>query len=115
MIHFYSSTYQRFNQDRYNQLNNLLNIPENKRIKHLSKGMKVQLSIALSISIMPEVLVLDEPTSGLDTIKKREAINTILDDAASNGTTVFISSHNLSDLERICDSIAIIHQGEIKS
>ncbi len=67
----------------------------------------------LNLSTMPEILVLDEPTSGLDPIIKKKVINIILDDVAERGTTVFISSHHLSDLERICDTVAFINGGKI--
>jgi ABC-2 type transport system ATP-binding protein len=114
MIKFYTLAYKNFNMERYNKLNETFKIEESKYIRQLSKGMKTRLSLMLSLSIMPKVLILDEPTSGLDPIVKREAFNIILDDVAERGTTVFISSHNLGDIERICDAVAIIQEGEIK-
>lgn len=114
IIKFYQLSYKNFNMDRYNQLNSVFKIPEKRFISDLSKGMKARFSIIMSLSIMPEVLVLDEPTSGLDPIIKKEVIKLILDDVSERQTTVLISSHNLGDLERICDSIAIIKGGEIK-
>lgn len=114
IIKFYQLSYKNFNMDRYNQLNSVFKIPEKRFIRDLSKGMKTRFSIMMSLSIMPEILVLDEPTSGLDPIIKREVLKLILDDVAERQTTVLISSHNLGDLERICDSIAIIKGGEIK-
>lgn len=114
IINFYQLSYKNFNMDRYNQLNSVFKIPEKRFIRDLSKGMKTRFSIMMSLSIMPEILVLDEPTSGLDPIIKREVLKLILDDVAERQTTVLISSHNLGDLERICDSIAIIKDGEIK-
>jgi len=114
MIKFYELSYESFSRERFNELNKIFQIPEKTTIKKLSKGMKMRLSIMLNLSIMPEVLVLDEPTSGLDPIVKKKVLSLLMEDAAERGTTIFISSHNLSDLERICDSVAIMHKGEVK-
>jgi ABC-2 type transport system ATP-binding protein len=75
--------------------------------------MKTQLAILLSLSVMPEVLVLDEPTSGLDPVVMRKVLNLIVEEVSTNKTTVMISSHNLGQLEQICDHIGIIHEGRI--
>lgn len=114
MIKFYSLTYDSFSIKRFNKLNELFKIPLDTNIIRLSKGMKTRLSTMLAFSIMPEILILDEPTSGLDPLVKKQVLNLLVEDAAERGTTIFISSHNLSDLERICDTIAIIDNGEIK-
>ena len=114
MIKFYELSYESFSRERFNELNKIFQISEKTTIKKLSKGMKMRLSIMLNLSIMPEVLILDEPTSGLDPIIKKKVLSLLMEDAAERGTTVFISSHNLSDLERICDSVAIMNRGEIK-
>lgn len=111
---FYNLTYENFNTDFFNTLNKTYKLPEKVTVKKFSKGMKMRLSIMLNMSIMPEVLILDEPTSGLDPIAKRQLINMLLEDVAERSTTIFISSHNLDQLERICDSIAVINDGEIK-
>ncbi len=114
IVKFYSYSYKSFSMDRFNKLNEIFQLPEKKSIRKFSKGMKMRLSIMLNLSIMPEILVLDEPTNGLDPIVKRQFLNILLEDAAERGTTIFISSHNLSELERICDSIAILNKGEVK-
>lgn len=111
---FYNLTYENFNTDFFNTLNATYKLPEKVTVKKFSKGMKMRLSIMLNMSTMPEVLILDEPTSGLDPIAKRQLINMLLEDVAERNTTIFISSHNLDQLERICDSIAVINDGEIK-
>ncbi|BDR67767.1 ABC transporter ATP-binding protein [Clostridium tetani] len=113
MIKFFKLTYKKFSMNRFNELNKTFKIPIDKRIKELSKGMKMRLSLMLNLSIMPEILVLDEPTSGLDPVIKKKVINILLDDVAKNNTTIFISSHHLGDLERICDSVAFINKGTI--
>ena len=113
MVAFYRNTYPLWNEDRYNALRNIFKIDEKKKIKHLSKGMKTQLSLMLNLSITPEILILDEPTSGLDPIIKRKVLDLIIDEVSTNETTVFISSHHLGELEQICDHIGIIHEGKI--
>lgn len=111
---FYKMLYPRFDMVRFDKLNMLFKLDNNKRIRQLSKGMKTRLSIMLNLASMPEVLIMDEPTSGLDPIIKREVFRLLVDDVAERGMTLFISSHNLSDLERICDSVAIIEDGVVK-
>lgn len=113
VIKFYKMTYESFSYDRFGEINELFKIPEDSMVRKLSKGMKTKLAIMLNLSIMPEVLVLDEPTSGLDPIAKRQVINILLEEVSERKTTIFISSHNLGELERICDKVAILIDGEI--
>ncbi|HHV18192.1 MAG TPA: ABC transporter ATP-binding protein [Thermoanaerobacterales bacterium] len=113
IVKFYKEAYPFWNEDRYNQLTKLLKLDGNKKIKYLSKGMKTQLAVLLTLSIMPNVLILDEPTSGLDPVVKRKVLNLIVDEVSVSETTVLISSHNLGELEQICDHIGIIHEGKI--
>lgn len=114
LLKFYALTYPSFSMGRFESLNETLQLDTAKRIKALSKGMQMRLSLALNLSIYPDVMILDEPTSGLDPLIKRQITNILLQDVEERGTTLFISSHHLGDLERICDSIAIIHDGEIQ-
>lgn len=113
VVEFYKQAYSLWNDDRYVQLMKLFKLDVNKKIKYLSKGMKTQLAILLSLSIMPNVLILDEPTSGLDPVVKRKVLNLIVDEVSANKTTVLISSHNLEQLEQICDHIGIIYNGKV--
>jgi len=113
MVEFYKAAYPHWNDDRYVRLMNLFKLDGRKKIKYLSKGMKTQLAILLNLSIMPEVLILDEPTSGLDPVVKRKVLNLLVEEVSTNKTTVLISSHNLEQLEQICDHIGIIHEGKI--
>jgi len=114
LLKFYKKTYNNFSQERFEELNKKLKIPLERRIRELSKGMKMRVAILLNLSIKPEILILDEPTSGLDPIIKKEIMSIIVDEVASRGITVFISSHHLDHIERICDNVAIIKNGEIK-
>ncbi|OPZ94439.1 MAG: ABC transporter ATP-binding protein YtrB [Firmicutes bacterium ADurb.Bin419] len=114
LIKFYKLAYDKFDEKRFDELNNGFEISKAKRVNCLSKGTKAKLMLALSLSINPEYLILDEPTSGLDPIAKRKFVELILEEVAERKTTVLISTHNLADVEQICDSIAIINSGEIK-
>lgn len=110
---FFRLGYENFDEERYNQLNKVCSIPSRAKIKSLSKGMKMKFSIMINLCIQPDILVLDEPISGLDPLIKRQVLDLIIDYVAENGTTVFISSHNLSAIELFCDSIAVIDRGNI--
>ncbi|MGH4051640.1 MAG: ABC transporter ATP-binding protein [Clostridium sp.] len=114
LLKFYKKTYNDFSQERFDEINKKFKIPLEKRIRELSKGMKMRIAILLNFSIMADVLILDEPTSGLDPVIKKEIMSIIVDEVASRGVTVFISSHHLDHIERICDHVAIIKNGEIK-
>ena len=84
-----------------------------RKVKQLSKGMQMRLALMLNLSIHPKVLVLDEPTSGLDAIIKKEILEIILAEVLENKMTVVISSHQISELEKICDEVTIINNGSI--
>ncbi|WP_461613432.1 ABC transporter ATP-binding protein [Clostridium sp. Marseille-QA1073] len=114
VISFYSRAYKNFNKERFNTLNDIFTIDEKYRISKLSRGMKKIFFIMMGLSIMPKIMILDEPTIGLDPLIKNQFINLILEEVAERNTTILITSHNLDELERICDSIAIINKGEIK-
>lgn len=111
ILKYYKYSYKEFNEERYNELNKIFKIPENKFIFQLSKGMKMRLSIMLAFSIKAKYLVLDEPTSGLDAIMKNKLLKIFADEVIENGTTIIISSHHLGELERICDDVAILDEG----
>lgn len=113
MVEFYKKTYPSFLISKFNEYNSIFKLDGNKRIRQLSKGMQMRLSLMLNLAINPDVLILDEPTSGLDAIAKKQVIDILLQEVAENQLTIFISSHHLSELERICDEIAMIHSGEI--
>ncbi|WBL48614.1 ABC transporter ATP-binding protein [Clostridium estertheticum] len=114
LLEFYKKAYNDFSKERFDELNVKFKIPLNRRIRELSKGMKMRTAILLNLSIKPDILILDEPTSGLDPVIKKELMSIIVDEVASRDVTVFISSHHLDHIERICDNIAIIKNGAIK-
>lgn len=113
LVKFFSQIYKTFSIDKFNELNKIFNIPENKRISQLSKGMQMRLSLMLNISINPKLLVLDEPTSGIDVIAKKQIIDILIEEVEKNDLTIFISSHHLSELEKLCDEISILNCGKI--
>ena len=113
MAKFYENIYPDFNRERYNKLGEILQIPESKQIRRLSKGMKKQVAFRMVLSCMPEVLILDEPLDGLDPVMRKQIMNVIISDVAQREMTVLVSSHNLRELEDICDHVGIIYNGKM--
>lgn len=97
---------------RYRSLANEFNLPSSEKLKSLSKGMRAKVGLSLSLAHEPDLLILDEPTSGLDTLVRREFLNSMVDIAAA-GRTVFLSSHQIPEVERVADIVAIINQGTL--
>ncbi len=113
MAKFYESVYKNFNRERFEKLGEILHFNENTQIRRLSKGMKKQVAFRLVLSCMPEVLILDEPLDGLDPVMRKQIMNVIISDVAERKMTVLVSSHNLRELEDICDYVGIIHNGKM--
>lgn len=114
MKDFYKNIYRNWDEDRYMTLREVFTFDEKKRIKHLSKGMKTQLLLLIALSCKPEIILMDEPTSGLDPFIRKEVLNLIVQDVSSRSTSVLISTHNVSELEQICDTVGFINKGEMK-
>lgn len=114
ILEFYQKSYSTFDSNKFHKINKAFKIPLNLSPKKLSKGMSMRLSLILALCTNPEVLILDEPLSGIDPIVKSQVLRLLIEDSADRNTTIFISSHNLSDLEKICDTIAVMNNGEIK-
>lgn len=110
---FYQKIYPNWNEDRYKDMVKLFNLNETKRLNKFSKGMQKQAAFILTMSTMPEVLILDEPIDGLDPIVRKMVWKLIVEDVAEREISVLISSHNLRELEGICDSIGILRNGEM--
>ena len=96
----------------YRRLTAQFGLPDRQKIKNLSKGMRAKVALSLALAHQPELLVLDEPTSGLDALVRREFLESMVDRAAA-GQTVFLSSHQIVEVERVADIVAILHQGEL--
>lgn len=113
MSNFYKRVYSNWDQERFNKLKDVFNIDINRNANRLSKGMKKQVAIWLAISAKPDVLILDEPLDGLDPVMRRKVLNILMQDVADRNLTVMISSHNLRELEDICDHVGIISNGKL--
>ena len=113
MAAFYEDMYKNFSRERYEKLGELLKIEENRQIRRLSKGMKKQVAFRLVLSAMPEVLILDEPLDGLDPVMRRSTMKLVLSEVEEREMTVLVSSHNLRELEDVCDYVGIMHKGKI--
>ncbi len=109
----YKGLYPEWNEERFKSLSEVFNIDIKRKIKRLSKGMQKQVAFWLGLCTMPEILILDEPVDGLDPVMRRNVWNIILSDVAERETTVLISSHNLRELEDVCDHVGIMHKGKI--
>jgi ABC-2 type transport system ATP-binding protein len=110
---FCRDTQRRWNQEVVDGYLKLFELPTNKRIGHFSKGMKAQLALCLALGNAPDLLILDEPTAGLDPVARQVFLNTLVSDVAAKGSTVFFSSHLLSEIEAIADRVAVIRDGKI--
>ena len=99
--------------DRYRESIRRYELPENRKLKLLSKGQRAKVALSLALAHDPELLILDEPTSGLDPMVRREFLESMIDRAAT-GRTVFLSSHQISEVERVADTIGILHEGKLK-
>ncbi|MGG7213309.1 ABC transporter ATP-binding protein [Clostridium nigeriense] len=114
IVNFYKGLYPEFNEERFYKINKFFKIPLNKRFLQLSKGMKMRVNLMVAFSLNAELLVLDEPTSGLDPILKEKVLKIIMEEVSSGDKSVIISSHNLIELERICDDVLILNEGKVE-
>jgi len=113
MRKFYRGLYPKFDDALFERLYEVFQLPKNSPIRRFSKGMQKQAAFHLSICTRPELLVLDEPVDGLDPVMRRQVWSLLLADVAQHGTTVLISSHNLRELEDICDHVGIMDHGRM--
>ena len=107
------STYENWDEGQYFAYMDQFSLPLKKQFKDYSRGMKMKLAIAVALSHDAKLLILDEATSGLDPIVRDEILDIINDFTRDEGRSVLLSSHIVSDLEKICDYIAFIHQGKL--
>ena len=113
MRRFYRGIYPRFDDALFDRLYDVFQLPKKGQLRRFSKGMQKQAAFHLSICTRPELLVLDEPVDGLDPVMRRQVMSLILSDVAQQGTTVLISSHNLRELEDVCDHVGIMDHGRM--
>ena len=110
---FYRGLYPKFDDALFERLQEVFRLPRKSPIRRFSKGMQKQAAFHLAICCRPEILILDEPVDGLDPVMRRQVWSLILSDVAEHGTTVLIYSHNLRELEDICDHVGIMDHGKM--
>ena len=113
MARFYRSIYPQFDSERFKKLGEVFGLDQKRQMRKLSKGMQKQAAFWMMMSLRPDILVLDEPVDGLDPVMRRQIWSIIMSDVAENGTTVLVSSHNLRELEDVCDHVGIMNKGKI--
>lgn len=114
IISFYKSLYDNFDEEKFYKINEIFKIPLNKRYLQLSKGMKGRVNIMIAFSLKSKLLILDEPTSGLDPILKKNVMTLITNEILDGEKSVIISSHDLDEIEKVCDEILIIRDGKVE-
>ena len=113
MMRFYRGIYRSFDSARFERLGRVFDIDPRRPIRRLSRWMQKQAAFWLAVSLRPQVLILDEPVDGLDPVMRRQVWAIIMQDVAENGLTVLISSHNLRELEDVCDRVGMISRGKL--
>ena len=113
MAKFYAGLYPAFSWERYHKLKEVFPLDEKLMLRRMSKGMQKQAAFWLTVCCMPEYLILDEPVDGLDPVMRRQVWSLLLGDVAERGTTVLVSSHNLRELEDVCDHVGILNHGKV--
>ena len=114
MMKFYKGIYPKFDMERYEKLKEAFPAVDEKRaIRRLSKGMQKQSAFWLALCCRPDYLLLDEPVDGLDPVMRRQVWSLLMGDVAEHGTTVLVSSHNLRELEDVCDHVGILSHGKV--
>ena len=113
MRRFYRGMYPSFDDDLFDRLYDAFRLPRKGQIRRFSKGMQKQAAFHLTLAIRPQVMILDEPVDGLDPVVRRQVMSLVLSDVAEHGTTVLISSHNLRELEDVCDHVGIMDHGKM--
>ena len=113
MMRFYRDMYPNFSRERFDALGEAFRLDPRQPMRKLSKGMQKQAAFWLTLSTCPDVIILDEPVDGLDPVMRRQVWKLLLSDVAERGTTVLVSSHNLRELEDVCDHVGIMNRGSM--
>lgn len=111
---FYRDSYVGWNEEKFNNLAALFALDQKKSIRSFSKGVKKQAAFILALSTSPDYLLLDEPIDGLDPVARKLVWKLIVDEVAEKQMTVLVSSHNLGEMESICDCVGIISDGKMR-
>ena len=113
MMRFYKSIYPAFDRERFEKLGRAFELSLSRPLRKMSKGMQKQAAFWLALSCRPDYIVLDEPVDGLDPVMRRQVWSLLLGDVAERGSTVLVSSHNLRELEDVCDHVGIMNRGKM--
>ena len=113
MARFFAGLYPAFSWERYEKLKQVFPLDEKMMLRRMSKGMQKQAAFWLAVCCMPEYLILDEPVDGLDPVMRRQVWSLLLGDVSERGTTVLVSSHNLRELEDVCDHVGILNRAQV--
>ncbi|SNZ17118.1 ABC-2 type transport system ATP-binding protein [Terribacillus aidingensis] len=109
---YYADMYANWDQQRYDQLISQFQL-ENKKVSSFSKGMQRQVAFCLALAAKPDYLIMDEPLDGLDAVVRQRIKGLLINDVAERNMSVLISSHNLREMENLCDDIGIVHKGKM--
>ena len=113
MVTFFGRIYPDFDVEKIKYMNEVFKLDMNRRVSELSKGQKMRLAFMLNNAANTELLVMDEPTAGVDAVAKKELFEMLIREVENRGLTVLITSHNLLELEKVCDSMTIMKAGRI--
>ena len=113
MMKFYRDLYPRFDTACFERLGGAFALDAKRPVRKLSKGQQKQAAFWLALSMRPEIVIRDEPVDGLDPVMRRQVWSLLLEDVAERGTTVLVSSHNLRELEDVCDHVGIMNRGRM--
>lgn len=113
LARLYARIYPQWSRERYEKLQPVFGIDPARRTRSLSKGTQRQLAFWMGLCLRPDVMILDEPLDGLDPVMRQKVKNLIIQDVADRFMSVLISSHNLRELEDLCDAIGILHRGKM--
>lgn len=112
-VAFCRSVFANWNEETCEELLTVFEVASEKKVKHLSKGMLVKLSLVLAVSHEPELLILDEPMAGLDPLAREEFLDGVLRTICERGQTVLFSTHSLDDVQRLADTVGILYGGQL--
>ena len=114
MMRYYKGMYETFDEEMFYRLKEFFpSIDLKRNIRRMSKGMQKQAAFLLAVCCKPEILILDEPVDGLDPVMRRQIWSILMAEVSENQMTVLVSSHNLRELEDVCDHVGIMHKGKI--
>lgn len=114
MARFYEKIYPDFSMEDYKRLAEIFSVDSRKKVTQMSKGQQMRASFVLNFARHPKIMILDEPTAGLDVMAKKNLLDCLTSAVENDNMTVVISSHHLTELEKICDTITIIKDGSVK-